>query len=322
MTITVRAISMTFGSEQVLDAVGLEVAAGERFAIMGPSGAGKSTLLRIIAGLEPSATGTVEVDGRDVTGLPPHERSVGLMFQDLALFPHLTVAENVGFGLRMAGQPPARRNARVEELLDVVDLPDHADRPITALSGGERQRVALARTLAPEPSVILFDEPLGSLDQALKDDLLTQMRSIVEGLGTTALYVTHERTEAEGFADRMAVMRDGRILRSDTPEAMWSDPRTKFIAQFMGHANIVPGAMVGHTAKMVAVRADAVTMDTAGDLTGTVTSCLFRDGRYRTAVGIEADVVMHLVTDTAVDRGEAIGLSIDAAGIMALEDEA
>jgi thiamine transport system ATP-binding protein len=322
MTITVRDLSMEYGAERVLDGVHLEVTAGERFAIMGPSGAGKSTLLRIIAGLEPSATGTVEVDGRDVTGLPPHERSVGLMFQDLALFPHLTVAENVGFGLRMAGRAPATRTARVEELLEVVDLPDHADRSITALSGGERQRVALARTLAPEPSVILFDEPLGSLDQALKDDLLTQMRSIVEGLGTTALYVTHDRTEAEGFADRMAVMRDGHILRSDTPEAMWSDPRTRFIAQFMGHANIVPGSMVGHTAKMVAVRGDAVTMDTAGDLTGTVTSCLFRDGRYRTAVGIEAGVVVHLVTDTAVARGEAIGLSIDAAGIMALEDDA
>ena len=322
MTIWVRDISMTFGSERVLDRVGLEVATGERFAIMGPSGAGKSTLLRIIAGLEPSATGTVEVDGREVTGLPPHERSVGLMFQDLALFPHLTVAENVGFGLRMAGQPPAMRNARVEELLDVVDLPDHADRPITALSGGERQRVALARTLAPEPSVILFDEPLGSLDQALKDDLLTQMRSIVEGLGTTALYVTHDRTEAEGFADRMAVMRDGRILRSGTPEAMWSDPRTRFIAQFMGHANIVPGAMVGYPARLVAVREDALTMDATGDLAGTVTSCLFRDGSYRTAVGIAAGVVVHLVTDTAVARGEVIDLAIDAAGIMPLEDDA
>ena len=322
MTIAVHDISMTFGSERVLDGVGLEVATGERFAIMGPSGAGKSTLLRIIAGLEPSATGTVEVDGRDVTGLPPHERSVGLMFQDLALFPHLTVDENVGFGLRMAGQPAARRNPRVEELLDIVDLPDHADRPITALSGGERQRVALARTLAPEPSVILFDEPLGSLDQALKDDLLTQMRSIVEGLGTTALYVTHDRTEAEGFAARMAVMRGGRILRSDTPEAMWSDPRTRFIAQFMGHANIVPGAMVGYPTRLVAVREDALTMDATGDLTGTVTSCLFRDGRYRTAVRIAAGVVVHLVTDTAVARGEVIDLATDAAGIMALEDDA
>lgn len=322
MTIAVRDISMVFGTERVLDGVDLDVAAGERFVIMGPSGAGKSTLLRIIAGLEPSATGTVEVDGRDVTDLPPHERSVGLMFQDLALFPHLTVAENVAFGLRMAGQPPAVRTARVRELLDVVDLPDHADRPITALSGGERQRVALARTLAPEPSVILFDEPLGSLDQGLKDDLLTQMTSIVEGLGTTALYVTHDRMEAEGFADRMAVMRHGHILRSDTPEAMWSDPGTSFIAQFMGHTNIIPGAMVGHRAKLVAVREDALAMDTTGDLTGTVTSCLFRDGRYRTTVSIEPEVVVHLVTDAAVARGEVIGLAVGAAGIMELEDDA
>jgi ABC-type Fe3+/spermidine/putrescine transport system ATPase subunit len=322
MTIAVRDISMAFGPQQVLDGVSLEVGAGERFAIMGPSGAGKSTLLRIIAGLEPSATGTVGINGRDVTGLPPHERSVGLMFQDLALFPHLTVAENIAFGLRMAGRASASRTARVDELLDVVDLPDHADRPITALSGGERQRVALARTLAPEPSVILFDEPLGSLDQALKDDLLTQMRDIVEGLGTTALYVTHDRTEAEGFADRMAVMRDGHILRADTPEAMWSDPRTSFIAQFMGHTNIVPGAMVGNPAELVAIREDALTLDPAGALTGTVTSCLFRDGRYRTALRIGAGVIVHLVTDTAVAPGEVIGLAIGPAGIMAVEDDA
>ena len=205
----VRSVYVTLGEKQVLHDVNLTVAGGESVAVLGPSGSGKSTLLRAIAGLVEIESGTITWEGEDVTGLPTHKRGFGLMFQGYALFPHLDVAGNVGFGLRMMGLPPAQIAERVGRALDLVGLAGFEGRSIADLSGGERQRVALARTLAPEPRLIMLDEPLGALDRALRDRLMTETREILDQRAVTALIVTHDQEEAEALADRLALMRDG-----------------------------------------------------------------------------------------------------------------
>ncbi|MGI9642726.1 MAG: ABC transporter ATP-binding protein, partial [Acidimicrobiia bacterium] len=217
MSLQISNLSVTYGNHAALADVNLDVAQGERFAVMGPSGAGKSTLLRVLAGLEEPTTGTVVVNDEDVTSTPAHERPVGLMFQDNALFPHMSVLDNVAYGLRMQGMSKELRAERAEALLDLVSLAGFEDRNPTSLSGGEQQRVALARTLAPGPSLVLFDEPLGAIDQTLKDDLLVELMSIVREVGTTSVYVTHDRIEAETFAEHMAILRAGRVVAEGTP---------------------------------------------------------------------------------------------------------
>lgn len=319
MSLEVVSLSVELGGTPIISDVSLAVADGERVAVMGPSGAGKSTLLRAIAGLVDTSTGRVLLDGQDHTTTPPHERSMGLMFQDYALFPHLDVARNVGYGLRMAGVPRDARHRRVAEMLDLVGLREHADRSVDALSGGEQQRVALARTLAPDPAAALFDEPLGSLDQALKDDLLAQMRTIVDRLGIPALYVTHDRLEAEAFADRLAIMRDGRLLRVDTPEGLWRDPGTEFVARLMGHRTIIDGSAIGGTGRLV-VSDSAVSIDAAGPITGTTMTSEFRDGRYRISLDV-AGQRLWLWTDAAVPTGREVSVSIAPDGVAELVDE-
>jgi thiamine transport system ATP-binding protein len=319
MSIELRAVSVDIDGIPIITDVDLDAADRERVAIMGPSGAGKSTLLRAIAGLIPVASGQVLVDGEDHTTTPAHRRGVGLMFQDFALFPHLDVAGNVGYGLRMAGVDADTRHSRVSESLAMVGLTNHADRAIDALSGGERQRVALARTLAPRPRVILLDEPLGSLDQALKEDLLAEMRDIVDGLGVTAVYVTHDRFEAEAFAHRIAIMRGGRLLAIDEPEALWRAPRSEFIARFMGHRTVVDGEIVDRPGRVVLLET-AIRPDPDGRIEGVVAACDFRDGRYRTVVRV-ADQSIGLWTDTPSNVGDMLRISVDDAGIVELVDE-
>lgn len=197
-----RGITVRFGDHTVLDAVSLEVARGEVLALLGPSGSGKSTLLRVIAGLLVADAGSVWLDGRDVTNLPAHRRNVGLVFQDEQLFPHLTVAGNVGFGLRMQGMARRAVAGRVEELLGLVGLPGFSDRHVTKLSGGEAKRVALARSLAPGPAVLLLDEPLTGLDRELHDRLAVDLAALLRTTGTTALLVTHDPDEAATIAER------------------------------------------------------------------------------------------------------------------------
>jgi ABC-type Fe3+/spermidine/putrescine transport system ATPase subunit len=207
---------------------------GESVAVLGPSGSGKSTLLRAIAGLVPIEAGSITWDGDDITSLPTHLRDFGLMFQGYALFPHLDVSGNVGFGLRMGSVPEAQLTERVARALDLVGLDGFDHRPIVELSGGERQRVALARTLAPEPRLVMLDEPLGALDRALRDRLMIDTRSILSDRGVTALVVTHDREEAEALSDRIALMREGVIVQTGTLPELLANPADDWVSDFLG----------------------------------------------------------------------------------------
>jgi ABC-type Fe3+/spermidine/putrescine transport system ATPase subunit len=220
--------------------LGFTAEEGEIVAILGPSGAGKSTLLRLLAGLIRPDSGRLLIGGRDVARLSPRQRGIGLVFQDFALFPHYTVAQNVEYGLKLRGMPAAARQARVEELLRRFTLPDFGPRRPGSLSGGEKQRVALARALAVEPRLMLFDEPLGSLDAALRKELRSELRLLQRELGYTSISVTHDQEDALAVSDRLLVVKDGRIVQSGSPEAVWQRPASAFVAAFFGDANLLP----------------------------------------------------------------------------------
>ncbi len=215
--------------------VSFDVAAGEVIGVLGSSGSGKTTLLRAISGLQSVSTGNVVLDGVDITKTPTHLRGIGLMFQEHALFPHLDVADNVSFGLRMAKMPKPDRSERVAEVLELVGLAGFGSRDIASLSGGERQRVALARTIAPSPLLLLLDEPMGSLDRVLRDRLVSELGDLINRLGLTVVYVTHDRSEAFELADRIAVLDRGQLVQLDTPEILDAQPATAHVAQLLGH---------------------------------------------------------------------------------------
>ncbi len=287
MSLQIRGLSVVYGVQHAVRDASLSVSEGERFAIMGPSGSGKSTMLRAIAGLARMKSGTISIDGVDMADVPAHQRSVGLMFQDYALFPHMTVADNVAYGLRMSGVPLAERNARSYELLRLVGLDGFADRRPATLSGGEQQRVALARTLAPEPSIVLLDEPMGSLDVSLRETLLAETRSILDAVGATSIYVTHDRSEAFAFCDRMAIMHAGEIVRVGTPDEIWHDPQSEFVARAIGQSNLIRFSIIepGRTG-VVFVPSDAVTAVSSGRLSGLVGNTRFEDGARYAILGL------------------------------------
>lgn len=239
MLLSLQGATVRFGGRPVLDAVDLDVAEHEIVCVLGPSGSGKSTLLRTVAGLQPLDAGRVVLDGHDQGGVPAHKRGVGLMFQDHQLFPQRDVGGNVAFGLRMQGTSRSGQAARVRELLDLVGLPGARDRAVASLSGGEQQRVALARALAPRPRLLMLDEPLGQLDRSLRERLVVELRQLFGELGTTVLAVTHDQGEAFALADRVVVMRDGRIAQSGTPLEVWQRPADAFVARFLGFDNVV-----------------------------------------------------------------------------------
>ncbi|MFE7411010.1 ABC transporter ATP-binding protein [Streptomyces laurentii] len=249
--LTLTGATVRFAGRAVLDAVDLDVAEHEIVCVLGPSGSGKSTLLRAVAGLQPLDGGRVLLGGADQAAVPVHRRGVGLMFQDHQLFPQRDVAGNVAFGLRMHGAPKSEQTARVEELLDLVGLPGAGRRAVSALSGGEQQRVALARALAPRPRLLMLDEPLGQLDRGLRERLVVELRRLFGTLGTTVLAVTHDQGEAFALADRIVVMRDGRIAQSGTPLDVWQAPADAFVARFLGFDNIVPATVTGVAATTV-----------------------------------------------------------------------
>lgn len=228
-----QGVSKSFGGTAALDAVSLSLREGEILAILGPSGCGKTTFLRATAGLEPPDAGRILCEGKDLADVPPHRRGFGLMFQDYGLFPHLDVAANISFGLRMKGMPRRQRAERVRDMLGLVRLEYLSRRSIYELSGGERQRVALARSLAPSPRLLMLDEPLGALDATLRRELLGELSAILRGVGVTAIYVTHDREEALAVADRAAVMRAGRVIQTGRPRALVERPGSAFVASFL-----------------------------------------------------------------------------------------
>ena len=317
MSTEITGLTVDLGGEVVVDDVTIEIPGRQRLAIMGPSGAGKTTLLRAIAGLDAPSAGTVVIDGWDLTHEPPHRRPIGLMFQEFALFPHLSVADNVAYGLRMAGMAGPERRGATEALLDLVGLGGYGSRSTSELSGGERQRVALARTLAPRPSLVLLDEPLGSVDLMLKDELLDDLRGILDQVDATSVYVTHDRTEAEAFADRVAIMRDGRLVRSGSPPEVWDDPGSEFVARFLGHRGIVSGPALSLGTGRFLIHARGVTIGT-GPHGGTVGSCTFRDGRYRITIDVEGSTV-EAVTDQPVTPGDHVSFDVRSDAVRALD---
>ena len=232
------------GGVTAVDGVSLDVARGETLALLGPSGCGKSSLLRAVAGLEPVAAGRVTWDGGDLDGVPVHRRGFGLMFQDGQLFPHRTVAGNVEYGLRVAGESRGARAERVAELLALVGLEGYGGRRVETLSGGERQRVALARALAPRPRLLLLDEPLSALDRGLRERLATDLRVALRTTGTTAVFVTHDHDEAFEVADRVAVMGHGQVLQVAAPPEVWRAPASREVAAFLGYQAFWPASVL------------------------------------------------------------------------------
>jgi spermidine/putrescine transport system ATP-binding protein len=346
--LTARALSKTFAGDRAVDDVSLSLAPGEFFALLGPSGCGKTTTLRMLAGLETPTEGSVRLDGVDVTERPANRRDVGLVFQDLVLFPHMTVAENVAYGLARAGVDREERDERVAAMLDLVGLAGFGERDPTSLSGGQRQRVALARSLVTEPAVLLLDEPLSSLDRGLREELQTELTRIQREVGTTFLYVTHDQESAMAMADRVAVMADGRLVESGAPESLYREPETAFVARFFGDAAVVngvvsagdavelggaavPAANVGDAAPgervRVVVHPDDVSLADDGTLLGTVRTATYRGGRYEQTVEVDGcdggggddsdtSVVLRAWTTTAWQPGTAVGLTVDRVRVV------
>jgi putative spermidine/putrescine transport system ATP-binding protein len=242
-SVSLRNLSRTFGGTRALDQLTLDIAPGELVALLGPSGCGKTTALRILAGFEYADTGSVLVDGKDVSGIPAARRDMGMVFQSYSLFPNMSALDNVGFGLRMRKLGSSQRRGRAAELLDMVGLSEQARQYPHQLSGGQQQRVALARALAIEPRVLLLDEPLSALDAKVRLQLREQIRTLQQRLGTTTLFVTHDQEEALSMADRVGVMRSGRLEQIAAPDELYTAPATSFVAEFVGVMNRIPGEL-------------------------------------------------------------------------------
>jgi spermidine/putrescine ABC transporter ATP-binding subunit len=244
-SVEVRGLSRSYGAVVALRAVDLAVEPGEFVSLLGPSGCGKTTLLRCIAGLIAPTSGDVLLDGRDITNLPVHRRGLGMVFQSYALFPHMTVAENVGFGLRMRGKATAEAQKHIAEALALLQMQGLEQRYPTELSGGQQQRVALARSLVTRPKVLLLDEPFGALDAQLRDAMQIELRRMLRRLGVTTVFVTHDQHEAFTMSDRVAVMSAGELQQLDTPSAIYNRPKTPFVAEFIGQVNRFEGTIRG-----------------------------------------------------------------------------
>ncbi len=256
--ISIRNITKAFRKGLIaVDDVSLDVEEGEFITLLGPSGCGKSTMLRIIAGFEEADSGSIFLAGTDVTDFPPYRREVNMVFQDYALFPHMNVAQNVGYGLRVSGVPKDRIARKVEETLALVELADKADNRPSELSGGQRQRVSLARALARDPKVLLLDEPLSALDANLREAMQVELKHLHEKLGITFVMVTHDQTEALAMADRIVVMKDGKVSQCGTPADLYDKPANPYVARFIGTANFIDGKVMGADDRVVEVQAGA-----------------------------------------------------------------
>jgi thiamine transport system ATP-binding protein len=309
----VEALEVAFHGAPALAGVDLELAAGERLAVLGPSGSGKSTLLRTIAGLLRPDAGRILLHGHDLAGLPPHRRGIGLLHQDGALFPHLDVAANIAFGLRMSGTSRERRQQRTSELLELVGLAGFGRRTIGTLSGGERQRVALARALAPQPQLLLLDEPLGALDRPLRERLLADLTQLFNRLSPTVVHVTHDVSEAFTIGDRVALMRAGRIAQHAEPDNLWLHPANEWVARFLGMTNIQR-----RDGQLTVIRPEAIRLQ-PGDA-----ALVVRTERRGAAVHIrirlrDGEELEAVTTNPDHPRtGDRVNISIDPAGIIPL----
>jgi putative spermidine/putrescine transport system ATP-binding protein len=302
-----------FGDVVAVDGVDLDVAHGEFFTMLGPSGSGKTTTLRLIAGFDLPDAGRVELGGRDVTALPPYARDVNTVFQDYALFPHMSVADNVEYGLRIRRLPKAERRARAREALEMVRLPEHGGRRPAQLSGGQRQRVALARAIVNRPRVLLLDEPLGALDLKLRQGMQAELKRIQHEVGITFVYVTHDQEEALTMSDRLAVFNEGRVEQVGTPAEVYEHPANDFVAGFVGVSNLVERDGERFTIRPEKVRllADGEPDGGLHVETGTVREVAYAGMVTRYIVGLDAGGELHVVRQnletSSAEALEAVG---------------
>ena len=341
LAIRLRSCAKTFDNGvRALEPVDLAIAAGETLVLLGPSGCGKTTTLRLIAGLEqPDAGGRVFFDGREVTRESIEKRNVGMVFQSYALFPNMTVAENIGYGLRIRKFPAGERRARVSEMLSMMRIEALADRRIDQISGGQRQRVALARALAVQPRALLLDEPLTSLDAQLRETLRVEINLLLRRLGITTLYVTHDQTEAMALGDRIIVMSHGRVAQTGTPREIYHQPASAFVAGFIGTMNRLQGEMMGGrfvcasgTLRWTGERDDirellfrpedvSIADDTEdADLSGTIAAAFFVGDRTRLFVDVSGPqpLVVESPARCSVQVGQPVRLRVDSKGLLAL----
>jgi putative spermidine/putrescine transport system ATP-binding protein len=326
-----------------LEPVNLDIARGETVVLLGPSGCGKTTLLRMIAGLEtPDAGGKILFNDTDVTRVPIERRNIGMVFQSYALFPNMNVADNIGYGLKVRSVPDAERKTRIAELVALTGIEGLEHRRIDQLSGGQRQRVALARAVAPRPSVLLLDEPLTALDAALRERLRGELNRLLRTLGITAIYVTHDQSEAMALGDRIVVMRKGAIAQIGTPRDIYFAPANRFVAEFVGAANIIEaqcslgmltlpggtlkiadGATDGTVVAMVRPEAIAIVAAATAILHGRIDSVSFVGDRQRASISGAASrpLMADVPNMIAIKPGDFVGLSVDPAAIRLLPGE-
>jgi putative spermidine/putrescine transport system ATP-binding protein len=340
-TVDLRNLSRSFGTTRALDGLTLRLAPGELVALLGPSGCGKTTALRIVAGFETADSGTVEVDGKDVSPVPAAKRDMGMVFQSYSLFPNMSALDNVSFGLRMRRLGSAERQRRAADLLDMVGLAAQAKQYPHQLSGGQQQRVALARALAIEPRVLLLDEPLSALDAKVRLQLREQIRSLQQRLGTTTLFVTHDQEEALSMADRVGVMHDGRLEQIATPDELYDRPATPFVAEFVGVMNRIPADLLellgasGLAADLtphrqrpgstvdVLVRPEGLRIAASPTGNGIVVGRTFLGQLTRVSVRLSGDVVVQVdqqSTEAAgIAPGDPVDVSLAGAPVMVAE---
>jgi len=319
-------VSRHFGAVRAVDAVDLAVSEGEFFAMLGPSGSGKTTCLRLIAGFDQPTSGHIEIFGETAEGVPPYRRNVNTVFQDYALFPHLSVADNVAYGLMVRGVAKAERLRAAAEALELVRLPDYGARRPSELSGGQRQRVALARALINKPKVLLLDEPLGALDLKLREQMQEELKALQKTLGITFVFVTHDQGEALSMADRVAVFNEGRVMQVGPPEEIYRRPRARFVADFVGSSNLLPPDFVAAIAgehKWASLRPEALRSVASGGYEARVVSRSFLGGTTRLSLDLQG-LRLHALFTAGQDlpaEGESLRIDWDRNDLHLMEDE-
>ncbi|WP_430461018.1 ABC transporter ATP-binding protein [Thalassolituus sp. LLYu03] len=327
-------LSRTFGEVKAVDRVTLNIAEGEFFSMLGPSGSGKTTCLRLIAGFEQPTSGSIIIHGQDATGLPPYQRDVNTVFQDYALFPHMNVLDNIAYGLMVKGVAKKERYARATEALEMVALGEYGQRKPAQLSGGQRQRIALARALVNRPKVLLLDEPLGALDLKLREQMQSELKNLQRSLGITFIFVTHDQTEALSMSDRVAVFNKGRIEQMDSPRNLYNQPATAFVAEFVGTANVLRGALaqtLGGTAAGFALRPEYISLNSKADnqdirLNGTVRDVQYQGANTRYEIVLDSGDVLNaseansLLGGTGPVAGDSVSVSWASSALVALQD--
>ena len=311
--------------EAVLDNISLEISKGEFITLLGSSGCGKTTTLRIIAGLEQPDAGSVWLDGREVTGLEPNQRDVNTVFQNYALFPHMNVAENIGYGLKLKKVPKSEIRKKVSQMLELVQLEGYEKRKPSELSGGQKQRVAIARALVNNPKVLLLDEPLGALDLQLRRAMQIELKHLQKKLGITFIYITHDQEEAINMSDRIAVMKDGRIEQIGTPDEIYNHPKTSYVATFVGNANILHGvaeSIQGENA-IVKIGNDRVIvkLETSQQDTGDTRAKQYLAAGEKVTLAVRSENILlqetAVIGDTGTDHGDAVDISVSGGGLDA-----